>query len=530
MCIRDSDKGADIWGSGTYATTATLRNLHGARTRVVACGQAGENLARLACLQTETGNAAGQGGFGALMGSKNLKAVAVRGTGGVRIADPEGFMRICLSASREGQSPWMAGGGGPGRRRQEVPDGTARFHKCGFCITPCMNRLHMGVPGEYLTGNFSASQQCWGYRTPSREAHIEARAMTADYGINGWEVSYGIVPWLQMCKQHGLIDRLDGGPGAGSVDIPVPEEEAQYFRDTAPVSAEFLNVLLPMIAFRRGELGDALADGACYAADRLFGGQGKPLLNHIYPRHWGETNHWNGHWGTGGNVYFPFWLMPILQFCVDTRDPASDATHQFTEHVLRYFPKHGPQDGPLTFEEARHVCAKVYGDPDVCDPTPGYDRPDARALPAIFHHNRAMIVESMVLCDRENTRVFSMLTEDKAADTAHMSKLFSKATGHETSEAELDAAGERVFNLVRAIDVRNFCRSRDEDWKVAESLTHPAFTDYVELDLAQFAPMLDRYYELRGWNPTNGYPTRQKLESLGLADVADELQRVGKLG
>ncbi|MBC7235839.1 MAG: hypothetical protein H5T69_08355 [Chloroflexi bacterium] len=525
----DAAKGADIWGTGTYATTATLRNLYGPKTRVVSCGQAGERSARIACLQTETGNAAGQGGFGALMGSKNLKAIAVRGTGGVRVADPEGLMRICLSASREGQSPWLPGGGGPGRRGGEAQDGSIRFHKCGFCITPCMNRLHMGVPGEYLTGNYTASQQCWGYKTPSLNAHIEARAMTADYGLNGWEISYGIIPWLQMCKQHGLIDRIDGGP-LGSVDIPVPDHEVQYNRDTAPVSAEFLGVLLPMIAFRKGELGDALADGACYAADRLFGGQGKPLLNHIYPRHWGQTSHWNGHWGTGGNVYFPFWLVPVLQWCVDTRDPASDATHQFTEHVLRYFPKHGPHEGPLTMEEARQVCEKVYGCADVCDPTPTYDKPDARAIPAIFHHDRAMIVESLVLCDRENTRVFSMLTEDKAADTALMSKLFSKATGYETSEKELDLAGARVFNLLRAIDIRNFGRSRRDDWAVAESLTHPAFTDYVELDLEQFAPMLDRYYELRGWNPANGYPTRAKLESLGLKDVADKLAKLGKLG
>ena len=520
----DADKGADIWGTGTYATTAALRALHGAKTRVVACGQAGENLGRIACIHTETGNAAGQGGFGAVMGSKNLKAVAVRGAGGVPIADSEGFMRVCLDASREGQSPWLPGGGGPGRRRDEAGDGTARFHKCGFCITPCMNRMHMSIPGEHLMGNYSASQQCWGFMTPSRSGHIEARAAVADYGLNGWEISYGMIPWLQMCKQHGLIDDIQG------VSIPVPDHEVMNLKDAAPVSAEFLGVLLPMITFRQGELGDALADGSCYAADRLFGGKGKEFLKRIYPRDWGQTNHWNGHWGTGGSVYFPFWLMPVLQWCVDTRDPASDSTHQFTEHVLRYCPEHGPERGPLTMEQARHVCDVVYGDPDVCDPVASYEKPDARALPAIFHHNRGMIVESMVLCDRENTRVFSMLAEDKVADTAHMSKLFSKATGYETSEAELDAAGERVFNLLRALDMRNFGRSREEDWKVAEDLTQPAFTDQIVLDLEQFAPMLDRYYELRGWNPANGYPTRDKLEALGLADVADALEPLGLLG
>ncbi|MBM3190571.1 MAG: hypothetical protein FJZ90_17875, partial [Chloroflexi bacterium] len=504
------------------ATTAELRARYGPKTRVISIGQAGERRSRIACIQTETGNAAGQGGFGGLMGAKNLKAVAVRGTRGVRIADPQRLLDLSLRASREGQRPRVPGGG-PRWPARHAPEGSYRDRKCGFCNTPCTNRLFMGMPGEVTGGAHSAAWHCWGYFTSPR-AHTEARAMTADYGLNGWEISYGMIPWLQMCRQHGLIDRIDG------VEIPVPEAEIENLRDAANVSGEFLVTLLRLIARREGELGDALADGACYAAEKLFGGRGAPLLSRIYPRHFGQTNHWNGHWGTGGNVYFPFWLMPILQWCVDTRDPASDSTHQYTEHVLEYFPEHGPKRGPLTLEQARLVCARVYGVADACDPTIAYDQPETKALPAIFHHNRAMIVESLVLCDRENTRVFSMDTEDHVADTALMSKLFSASTGFETSEAELDIAGDRVFNLLRALDIRNHDRSRAVDWQVALSLTQPAFTDSIVLDLAQFAPMLERYYELRGWNPANGYPTRAKLDALGLGDVAGELERIGRLG
>ncbi len=519
--IRDA---AELWGLGTYGTTASLRATHGPKTRVISCGPAGERLARIACIQTETGNAAGQGGFGAVMGSKNLKAIAVRGTLGVRVADPKRLLALCLHASREGQSPpppegtrrwrgWWDREAGPNFRRR----------KCGFCITPCADGLFMNIPGEAVPGVHTAAWQCWGYSTSFR-AHIEARAMTADFGLNGWEIAYGMIPWLQMCRQHGLIDKIDG------VEIPVPQKLIENLEDVAPVSGAFLNVLLRKIAFREGELGDALADGSCYAAERLFGGKGAPLLDRIYPRRFGQTNHWNGHWGTGGNPYFPFWLVPVLQWVVDSRDPASDSTHQFTEHVLRYLPEHGPERGPLTFEQARAVCEQVYGTPYACDPTPTYEHPEARALPAIFHHNRGMLVESLVLCDREHTRVFSMLTEDRKADTALMSKLFSACTGCETSERELDLGGERVFNLLRAIDIRNHGRSREVDWQVAQSLTFPAFTDGVVLDLEQFAPMLDTYYRLRGWDPATGYPTRAKLEALELGEVADELEALGKLG
>jgi aldehyde:ferredoxin oxidoreductase len=93
-------------------------------------------------------------------------------------------------------------------------------------------------------------------------------------------------------------------------------------------------------------------------------------------------------------------------------------------------------------EEAKLVCQKVYGIADACDSTIAYEQPETKAIPAIFHDHRGMIVESLVLCDREHTRVFSMETPDHAADTAIMSKLFSATTGCETSERELDLAGE----------------------------------------------------------------------------------------
>jgi len=111
-----------------------------------------------------------------------------------------------------------------------------------------------------------------------------------------------------------------------------------------------------------------------------------------------------------------------------------------------------------------------------------------------------------------------------------MSKLFSACTGYETSEQELGQAGERIFNLLRAIDIRNHGRSRRIDELTAQSLTHPAFTDGVVLDLDKFGRLLDAYYKLRGWNPANGWPTRARLEVLGLGEVADGLEATGRLG
>ncbi len=178
-------------------------------------------------------------------------------------------------------------------------------------------------------------------------------------------------------------------------------------------------------------------------------------------------------------------------------------------------------------EKVDAVCAKVYGEPDICNPAYEYDPPELKAIPAIWHSHRGMIVDSLVLCDREHTRVFSMESEDGAADTAMMSRLFSVCTGYDVSEVELDQAGERIWNQLRAIDVRNFGRDRSVDEYTIDGFMYPGKDDGVLLDREKFLTLLDKYYELSGWNLTNGCPTRAKLEELGMGDVADELERLG---
>jgi len=524
---------SDLWGMGTYGTTRALRVRHGRRTRVISCGPAGEHLSRIAVIQTETGNAAGQGGFGGVMGSKNLKAIAVRGTMGVRIARPREFLDLCARASREGLTPDERFGRRAAVRRGDAQTErsgiTYRLRKCGFCLTQCVHGFVENARADAFlcaadgTSVPGVAQQCWVYTGTPREDRPATKAITSDYGLNGWEISYGMIPWLQMCKQHGLIQDIDG------LDIPVPDKPLEYLDDTAPYSAAFLHTLMHKIAFREGELGDALAEGTCYAAERLFDGAGIPLLDRIYPRRGGQTDHWTGHWVCTG-IRFPWWLPPVVQWCVDTRDPASDSSHQWAVHVRSHLLAAESGEGALSTEQARAVCARVYGNPDVCDPAFTYDPPETKAIPAMWHSHRAMVVNSLVLCDHEHTRVFSTLSEDGAADTALMSKLLSACTGHDVSEKELDRAGERIWNQLRAIDVRYFGRDRAIDESTLDGYAYPAYDDGVLLDRERFLSVMIKYYELSGWNPANGWPTRVRLEELGLGDIADGLEREGRLG
>ncbi len=97
--IRDA---AAYWGHGVSETEDGLRNELGIPQLRVACiGPAGENLVRFACIMNDKHRAAGRSGVGAVMGSKNLKAIAVRGTGGVAVADPEAFMKAMWNMRAE---------------------------------------------------------------------------------------------------------------------------------------------------------------------------------------------------------------------------------------------------------------------------------------------------------------------------------------------------------------------------------------------------------------------------------------------
>ena len=115
------------------------------------------------------------------------------------------------------------------------------------------------------------------------------------------------------------------------------------------------------------------------------------------------------------------------------------------------------------------------------------------------------------------------------------SRLLSAVTGLDVSIDELWKAGERIWNIRRAIMVQREDRHRDDD-TLFEGMFEEVFRVQspelisAPLDRKQWEPLKDRYYELRGWDVATGVPGRTKLEELGMKDVADKLQTTGKLG
>ena len=524
--LRDA---SELWGQGVYATQETLLRRHGKDVRVVAIGQAGENRSRIAIIASGSSSAAGQGGFGAVMGAKRLKAIAVRGTGGVPLADPEAFSDCTLAIAREMHAPsgcpkWSE------LSPELVEEYDERFAACTQgCANPIcrLSRYYKDVPGVvYPNRKYSGTICCesslfigapgtiynWniGFR-----GGFELARISQDYGINHWELGLGMAPWLRKCHEAGQLKTLDGEP----FDLDQPACWDTLFRK---------------IVFREG-IGDALAEGTVRAAEIL--GIGKEFMADFYTA-WGFAGHWDGHGDKINIIVFPFWLVPALQWAMSTRDPMSSG-HGYAQNVMNWSPMWTPDEG-LDWETLADVGAKVYGTRQAVHLASGYE---AKAFPAVWHGHRSVMKDSLTLDDQAYPRIFSNKTPDHFARAANGMPgpsfeyhMFRLATGMELSEEEFERMAERVFNLERAVQVRNWGRSRAVDEMVIpcflriENWVNPYIGEGMGLDGEKFARLLGEYYTLRGWDPQTGRPTWARLEELALSDVAQDLVERGLIG
>jgi len=519
LCINDDEvkikDAARLWGLDTFETQRAIMKEMGSEVSAIVIGQAGENLCRIAIINNETENAAGQGGFGAVMGSKRLKAVAVKGTGSVKVADPERFLKTIrrlaklLGQRRLGQETWM----GQYKRKTIA---------CHGCLRDC-STIILNVPGRICPGTLTAKVQCvggrWldgGWRIPSRgykqdyrelpkdmprikdlEASFEAKVFGDRYGLNMWEITLGLVPWLKLCKDEEIITEKEVG-------MPFEVDKG-----------EFWSKIFRMIAYREG-FGDVLAEGMPRAADML--GKGHKYLTHVAH---GYVEHWLGR-GIQSDLYFPFWVISALTWATDSRDPYSDHHRSYSLGSLG-------TDNPtpyLSAEQARTISKRLYGSEKTLDLN--YE---CKAQRVVWHQNRCCVDESLILCETGGfPLISSSVTEDGFGYPEAESDLFSAVTGVELSEAELDRAGERVFNVERAIMVREG-RSREYDVRcgVIAYMTSRPDRDGVMLDEEAFLKSLEEYYRIRGWDVATGWPKGGKLDELELREIADELGRRGLL-
>ncbi|HUT19919.1 MAG TPA: aldehyde ferredoxin oxidoreductase N-terminal domain-containing protein [Anaerolineae bacterium] len=531
----------ELWGLSTAETLQVIASGDGEGVRALVIGPAGENLSRIATIHAADASACGQGGLGAVMGSKQLKAISVIGSGRVSLARPETVRSIARTLARMYAEDGLVGplnfyGDIEQYNRELVAagDGSARCRACTEgCITPCAAYMQ-DVPGAIHDRTWSGDWVCVGTRfegfpadEPSplravydwqlpRRAAFEMSVLSNRYGLNQADLIGGMVPWLIACQKAGLISQLDGHPMDWS-------------------SPAFWDHFLHGIAYREG-MGDVLAEGGWAAARQLH--LGEDLARQRYPG-WGYGAHCDGR--EGGRLVYPYWIVSALQWLADTRDPfgsghgylwaasAADRAAALVDASAR----------ARLLDQVRAIGERVYRSADAVDPYLGYE---GKAYPGYFQTMRA-VVKDCLPADAH----FPLIYREKAPDGYwQMSDiegigelegpsieyhLFAAGTGTDWSEEEFGLAAARVCTLERALHVRHWGRDRAMDESVLPyfeqvELHQSAFhATRHALDRERFRPVLDAFYALHGWDGERGWPTRARLDELGMSDVYEPMHQ-----
>jgi aldehyde:ferredoxin oxidoreductase len=322
----------------------------------------------------------------------------------------------------------------------------------------------------------------------------------------------GMVPWLEACHRAGLLPEINGQP----IDFRSPA----FWAD-----------LLHAIAYREG-LGDALADGGWAAARKL--NLGVNLMRRYYTA-WGHAGHWDGHGDLANYAVFPYWLVPVLQWMTDTRDPIPSG-HDYVWKMMGFahlYPNYVAK--PEDEERRRKLLAlgeRLYGDSAATDPLGGYQ---AKGKAGYYHIRRSVIKDCLPGDDFVLPWLFDPKTPDGQPMVAGIPgpsieyNLFAAGTGVDWSEDQFNLAAERVFALERAIQIRHWGRDRAIDemvlpaFEYPENWPNPLLGECQALDRKAMTPVIDEYYTCLGWDKTTGWPTRERLETLGLGSVYDPM-------
>jgi aldehyde:ferredoxin oxidoreductase len=472
-----------LWGKSPAETEDTIKEeLGDYYIRVAAIGPAGEKLVRIACIINEKTRAAGRCGLGAVMGSKNLKAIAVRGTHDVTVAKPDEFLEFVKEFHER-----MKGPATKKYRTLGTPENVL-VHNALHCMpTRNYNNAHFEaaekVSGEYLNERFVAKiigcsscamrceHICVVNEGPYKGAmaRVEYEPLWALGPYCGIDRLDAVIKGSELCNYYGM-DSISAGVIVGFA-MDCYENGILTQKDMDGIEARFGNhealvKLLEKMGKREG-IGDILAEGVKFAAEKIGKGAEK-LAQHI-----------KGVEVTGYDLRCL--KTAALGFAVSFRGADHNRHGAYAFDVKGKFNR-------LTYEKGRAKAVKDIED--------------------VY-----TIIDSLIICK------FSRGTYYKEFED--LAKLYTLVTGIETSPEEMRLKGERINNLARVINVREGLGRKDDTlpWKVMnapipdEGPSKGAYVTQQELDL-----MLDDYYEVRGWT-RDGIPTPEKLKALGMDDL-----------
>ncbi len=482
-----------LWGLDTWQATAAIRQELGSPdVQVATIGQGAENGARFAGVFANLNRPAARTGMGTVMASKNLKAVAVRGTRLIPAADMPRFVEIIERLDgliyshpeyevrrRLGTTKLVKAlnsiAGLPTRHfQQDCPidadavSGEAiearykvKSKACFACTIPCSRYLRVEdprFPGLKLEGPEYEPLAGFTARVGNEDLAFALHCveLANRYGLDAIALSE-VIAWAMECRQRGLLSDVE----AGGLDLSWGNQEA-------------IEALIHQVARREG-LGDLLADGVRAAADKL--GRGAELAMH-----------------SKGLELFQADVRTIKAYGLGNAVASRGADHLRSEPWFEF--SNDPQEGIRRYGIAETAYRLAY---------------KGKGLVVKHFEEMAAISDALGVCKNTYNNMEVLSWEATA-------ELLQAATGWDFSGEEVRRIGERIVNLERLFIAREGITRRD-DTLPRRFLEEPMPAGHGESSgsVLELEPMLDEYYRARGWDVETGLPTPEKLAELGLS-------------
>ena len=481
----------ELWGKDIWEAEDMLRHMHGdPNLRVAGIGQSGENLVPLACVIGEKVHAGGRGGAGAVMGSKNLKAVAVRGRLGVKIADPEGLrneserlVKMLMSenhywryrniGSPKGTTLYSKVGGVTAYNGQSgVFEGFDKIEgdiflnrynigrsACGNCPLPCWQKYLVKEgrnQGAWTDAIENSTVQCFGTKIANSdpEAILMAHTLCDKYSLD--EISVGVtIAFAMECFQKKIITEKD----TDGLDLSWGNVDTLF-------------KLIELIAHNRG-FGKILGQG-CRKAAEIFGHDSERFALHVK--------------GLEISTVDPRAYMGwALGYAVSARG---------ADHMRSYSSWEFGESPDEMFEEAG-IPKTVTNRFSV----------EGKGRGTAYSENIRTITDSLEMC--------KTVARQSLGLPKHVVGILNAVTGRTWTVDELVRIGERKVNLERLFNLREGLTPADDTlpWR---ALYEPLPDGPSEGSVVDLEPMLKEYYEARGWDRETGYPSEEKLRELNL--------------
>jgi aldehyde:ferredoxin oxidoreductase len=509
-----------LMGKGAIACREALNRQLGNAVRVVAIGPAGENRVRFANLLSDR-DASGSSGLAAVMGAKNLKAIAVGGNQRVAAANPDRVKEIKKQflEMMSGLDSKYYDAVAP--HHEIIPPGRTKKDVCYGCTGKNCIRMNYreegGRKGKFMCGSsFFYIVRANRYYGKTSDIPFEANKLCDDYGLDTHVVE-PIIMWLVRCYKAGLLSEEETGLPLSKIG-----------------SLEFVETLLRKISLREG-FGNVLAEGPLRASKTL-GSAAEELITDYASK----------------NDQIPFYgarmyITTGLFYAMEPRLPIQQL-HEISTLLMRWaiHQTQGPKEGGPTSQVVRDIARRFWGSEVAAD----FSTYEGKALAAAMIQDRQYAKENLILCDFTWPVIYSQITDDGVGDPTLESQLCAAVTGRDIDEQGLYRIGERTFNLQRAILTREGWRGREDDSLEEFNFTIPLKGDTagnpdsivpgpdgetfsrkgMVVDREKFEGMKDEYYAIRGWDVRTGLQKRARMEELGLGDVSNELEGQGLLG